>query len=218
MLQPAVERAPAQPERPGGLAHVAVMAVERLPDQDALDLLERQVLQPGARPPPRRPRSAARTRVPAAISTARSSVWSSSRTLPGQAWTRAPAAPRARSRPAASGSGRRTLEEVLGQRADVVAPLAQRRQADLDRVEPKQQVLAEPSGRHLGGEVGVGGREDADVDLAGRARRRPARPRRSRARGGAWPAAAARGCRSRPAAACRPRPARTGRSGRCARR
>ena len=63
MLEPTIESAPAQTQRLGGLAHVAAVAL----------------------PGPRRPRSAARSVVPVAMRTARSSVWSSSRTLPGQA-------------------------------------------------------------------------------------------------------------------------------------
>src|SRR5215211_4702799 len=48
MLETPVERAPAESQHLGGLAHVAAVAFERLPDQDALDLLERQVLEPGS--------------------------------------------------------------------------------------------------------------------------------------------------------------------------
>src|SRR5438128_832216 len=45
LLQAAVEGAPAQAERLGRLAHVAAVALERLADQHALDLLEREVLE-----------------------------------------------------------------------------------------------------------------------------------------------------------------------------
>ncbi len=62
------------------------------------------------------------------------------------------------------------LEKVRGERRNVVAPIAQRRQHDLDRVEPEQQILPEAAGRHLGVDVGVGRRQDAHVDAA-RARR-----------------------------------------------
>jgi hypothetical protein len=57
-------------------------------------------------------------------------------------------------------------EEVRGELRDIVAPLAQRRQADLDRVDAEQQVLTEPSRGDLSGDVGVGGGQDAHVDLA----------------------------------------------------
>ena len=50
------------------------------------------------------------------------------------------------------------------ERADVVVPLAQRRQVDLDRVEPEEQVLAEAPGGDFGRDVGVGGRKDPHVD------------------------------------------------------
>ena len=59
------------------------------------------------------------------------------------------------------------LEEVLRQRRDVLGALVQRRQVDLDGVEPEEQVLAEPPGGDLGAQVGVGGREDPHVDRAG---------------------------------------------------
>jgi hypothetical protein len=58
-------------------------------------------------------------------------------------------------------------EEVLEEQRDVVAAVAQRRQRDLEHVDPVEQVLAEPPGRDHGGEVAVRGRDDADVDLAG---------------------------------------------------
>src|SRR6266508_3029025 len=46
LLEAAVEGTPAEPERLGGLAHVPAMALERLADEHALDLLQRQVLEP----------------------------------------------------------------------------------------------------------------------------------------------------------------------------
>ena len=61
-------------------------------------------------------------------------------------------------------------QEVRRERGNVLAPLAQRRQLDLDRVQPEQQVLPEAAGRDLLAEVRVGRRDDAHVDLA-RARR-----------------------------------------------
>ena len=44
-------------------------------------------------------------------------------------------------------------EKVLREQRQVFAPVAQRRQADLDRVQPEQQVLPEPTGRDLFAEV-----------------------------------------------------------------
>ena len=44
-------------------------------------------------------------------------------------------------------------QEVLREQRQVLAPIAQRRQPDLDGVQPEQQVLAEPAGGHFLGEV-----------------------------------------------------------------
>ena len=68
---------------------------------------------------------------------------------------------------------RMLLEKMRGQRRDVVAPIAQRRQHDLDRVEPEQQVLPEASRGHLSVDVGVGRRQDAHVDAARSRRTEP---------------------------------------------
>ena len=55
--------------------------------------------------------------------------------------------------------------EVLGERRDVVAPFAQRRQSQRDDVDAVEQVFAEPPlGDHLG-EVAVGGGDDPDVGV-----------------------------------------------------
>ncbi|MEI2659906.1 MAG: hypothetical protein V9G11_08225 [Bifidobacterium adolescentis] len=51
----------------------------------------------------------------------------------------------------------------------------------MDRVEAEEEILAEPAGRDLGVEVGVGGGDEADVGAAGAGRSRRARTRRSRA-------------------------------------
>ena len=45
-------------------------------------------------------------------------------------------------------------------------PLAKRRQLNLDRVQPEEQVLAEAARRDFFGEVRVGRRDDPDVDVA----------------------------------------------------
>ena len=196
VLEPAVERAPAQAQRPGGVAHVAAVRA-RAPSGSGRARLPRAAGPPagragaaarGARGPRRAPG------LPAAISTARSSVWSSSRTLPGQAW-RLERLQRLglEAGDAASGSARRSAaRKCAAERPDVLAALAQRRQADLDRVEAEQQVLAEPAGRHLGARGRRWSRRGCARRLAARARSRPARTRRSRARAAAWPAAAAR--------------------------
>ena len=58
---------------------------------------------------------------------------------------------------------RELLQEVHRQQRNVFPSRAQRRQHDLDGVEPKEQVFAEPAGGDLGPNVGVGGGNDAYV-------------------------------------------------------
>jgi len=69
--------------------------------------------------------------------------------------------------------GARHHQEVLEELADVVAPLAQRRQQDRHHVQPVEQVLAELALAHRLRQVAMRGRHDAHVDgaLAGRAHR-----------------------------------------------
>ncbi len=57
------------------------------------------------------------------------------------------------------------LDEVADQRGNVALALAQRRQRHRHHVEPVVEVLAEAPGLHLGGQVAVGGRHQAHVDL-----------------------------------------------------
>ena len=54
---------------------------------------------------------------------------------------------------------------MIDQRRDLLAPLAQRRQPQPDDVEAVEQVLAEAPVGDERLEVGVGGGDDADVDL-----------------------------------------------------
>ena len=70
-----------------------------------------------------------------------------------------------------AGGGR---QEVLGQRQDVLGAVAQRRQVDVDDVQPVEQVLAEAAVRQALFQILVGGGDDAHVDLL--AARRPQRP------------------------------------------
>ena len=53
---------------------------------------------------------------------------------------------------------------MLGQGEDVLGPLAQRREVDLDGVEPVEQVLAEALLPRLRLDVRVGGRDHPHVD------------------------------------------------------
>ena len=55
-------------------------------------------------------------------------------------------------------------DEVADERRNLVAPFAQRRDAQADDVEPVEQVLAEAPVLDLLFEVGVGRGDDADVD------------------------------------------------------
>ena len=55
-------------------------------------------------------------------------------------------------------------QEVLGQRLDVLRPLAQRRQVDLEDVEAEEQVVAEAALGDAARQVLVRGRQDADVE------------------------------------------------------
>ena len=102
------------------------------------------------------------------------------------------------------------LDEVLDEHRDVVAALAQRRDADRDHVEAVVQVLLEAAvGDHLL-QVAVGGGDDADVHALRALGRRAARTRapgctRSSL---AWMASAS-ASRSRRGRSSRRRPART---------
>ena len=62
------------------------------------------------------------------------------------------------------------LQKMGCQQRNVVAAIAQRREDDLDRVQPKQQVLAKTACGDFGIDLRVGGRQDPDVD-ASRSRR-----------------------------------------------
>jgi hypothetical protein len=57
-------------------------------------------------------------------------------------------------------------DHVAHERRQILAPLAQRRDADRDDGEPLVEVGAEETARDEGEEVAVGGREDAEVHLA----------------------------------------------------
>ena len=57
------------------------------------------------------------------------------------------------------------LQEDLGQRQDVLAPLAQRCDVDLEHVEPVVEVEPERAALHAGFEVAIGGGDQAHVGL-----------------------------------------------------
>ena len=54
-------------------------------------------------------------------------------------------------------------QEMGRQQRNILAPVAQRRQADLDGVQAEQQILPEAPLRHRDAQVGIGGREDAHI-------------------------------------------------------
>ena len=57
--------------------------------------------------------------------------------------------------------------EVLHQRPDVAAALAQRRHMDMNDAQPVEEILAELAGGHALAQVPVRRGDDADVDVAG---------------------------------------------------
>jgi hypothetical protein len=90
-------------------------------------------------------------------------VFSSSRTLPrhscaARRWNAA--AESARGQPVHL---RVVVREMLPERGDVAAALAQRRQAEADDIEAEEQVFAEAAGADLRRQIAVGGGEDAYI-------------------------------------------------------
>src|SRR5205807_9373495 len=57
-------------------------------------------------------------------------------------------------------------QEVMRERRNVLAPAPERWQRDLDRVQPKEQILTETAGGHLVAEVRVGRGQNPHVDVA----------------------------------------------------
>ena len=57
------------------------------------------------------------------------------------------------------------LEEELDEKRNVLEPLGERRDADLDRAETVIEIFAEAAGEDFGSEVAVGGGNETDVDL-----------------------------------------------------
>ena len=65
----------------------------------------------------------------------------------------------------ATAPARKRRTQVLGQGRNIVDPIAQRRQRDLERVDAEHQVLAKLLlGDHLL-QVAMGGADDADIDF-----------------------------------------------------
>ena len=58
-------------------------------------------------------------------------------------------------------------EEIRGQRRDVFAPLAQGRQGNLDRVQAKEQIPAEPARGDFGVHIGIGRGDQPHIGASG---------------------------------------------------
>ncbi len=110
------------------------------------------------------------------------------------------------------------IDQVADQRRNVAAPLAERRQRDRKHVQAVVEVAAEPAAAHLLGQVAIGRGDDRGRPLRPCAGCRAARPALPAARAAAAAAARAAARRSRRGRPCRGAPARSGRSGWCARR
>ena len=107
--------------------------------------------------------------------------------------------------------GRKRAQQVRGQLRNVVDPLAQRRQLDLERVDAEHQVFAKVAvGDHLF-QVAVRGADHAHVDDERFVLADAANLAAFQKRAAAWPASPWAARRSRPETACRRWPPRTGR-------
>ncbi len=60
-----------------------------------------------------------------------------------------------------------TVQEISGQRKNVVGALAQRRYAERHHVQPMVEVLAETAALHLRRQVAIGRRHQAHIELPG---------------------------------------------------
>src|SRR2546427_1057481 len=166
-LQSPVKRATAQTERLGRLADVPVEPRHRFLDQEALDLFEAHVLD--AR---RRVAIDAKTQLAEAN---RGSLRHQHAALDRVIELADVAGPRMiqqrlKRRRFESGDVlaiplRMQPKEVRGERRNVFTPIAERRQLNLDRVQPEEQILTEPTRRDLLAQVGVGRRHDAHVHV-----------------------------------------------------
>jgi hypothetical protein len=97
--------------------------------------------------------------------TARWMMFSSSRTLPGQAWRcKRRSAARGRRKPGRPARAAVRGQEMARQRDDVLAALPQGRDQQRKDVEPIEQVFAKKTLRHRVGDVPIGGGDDADIE------------------------------------------------------
>src|SRR5262249_19866277 len=145
LQEPAVEGAPAEPERARRGQRVAWVPRERAPHEVGLGLVERHVLEA-------RPRFVPWAR-PQILELDDAAARQETRALDGV--LELPHVPRpgvlehrlhrGRIEPGRPirVALREAIQEVPGQRSDVLAPLAERRKTDLDRIDAIKQVFAE---------------------------------------------------------------------------
>src|SRR5437016_13046162 len=164
-LEPAVQRAAGEPERLRRVAHVAGRARQRLLNEHPLHVLEahlverRGTVRPGAEPQVARSYRAllGHQHGPLDRVVELPHVPGPGIRPEGLHRVRREAANRL---PVARGVA---APEMAGEQGNVLAPLAQRWQAEFDGIEAKQQVLPEFPHRRFGMDVRVRGRDDAHV-------------------------------------------------------
>ena len=105
---------------------------------------------------------------PRAAMTARASVFSSCRTLPGQGRSRdGERAPRRDSESSPAVRPLDALQDVFDQRLDIFGAVAERRDDDSGDVQAVIEILAESAGGDLFGQVAVRRRDDAGIGVQG---------------------------------------------------
>src|SRR5215831_13733327 len=151
-FQTSIQRAAGNSEQLGRLADVSVALSERPLDQEALRLLERHLLEVARRLRAWAQRQIAGSQV-VATGQERGSFHGVLQ-LPDIArpavLQKRPQCLVGKSQPASPILARLAVENGARQRHDVVAPVAQRRQLELDGVEPVEQVLAKPAAANRG--------------------------------------------------------------------
>src|ERR1017187_2070524 len=160
-LQPPVERAAAQAERVGGMADVAAESRQRLLDEQRLDIFEahvfqsRRTLAPGAQP---EVDGAHHLTLRHQHGPLHGVIQLAHVARPGVGQQRLDGGfvkPRQR---LAVVFGM-LAQKLAGQNRDILAPVAQRGQAELDGVQAEQQILTEPALGNFFRDLGIGRRE-----------------------------------------------------------
>ena len=172
LLHAPVKGAALEAEFGGSQRHVEMMHSKRALDHLLFELVEVEIVADHRQRMKASERCGKREIVepigsPSAMITARSAAWRSARTLPGQSWRTSASNTCRRKCPLRPVIFARVEAEIMvEQNRDVVAPFAERRQLDLDRVEAEQQVLPEALfvGQLVGRHVGRGDNPDVDRD------------------------------------------------------